>query len=611
MCGIAGIIDPRLGREEGETLLEKMLHSIRHRGPDYSSSWVEMPVLLGHNRLSIIDLSDRANQPMIYDGLVIVYNGEVYNYLEIKEELEERGYKFRTTSDTEVILAAYREWGSDCVARFLGMWAFAIWDTAKKELFCSRDRFGIKPFYYIHAGDRFYFGSEYAPLKLSPIFNSTFDLGQISRGLRLNIACYRDDTYFKCLKALPERCNLVFKNGTVSVTPYWDIDGASKFRGTFEEKKERFRELFRDSVRLHMRSDVEVGGMLSGGMDSSSIASVVGVDFPTVPFKTFTIYYKGRGQMDERAWAREVVSAYPNLEPTYYAPSDQEVIECFDTASKASDVPMMSSPGLSTYFVMKLAAKRKIKVLLSGDGADEYLAGYWPAYDRLIGGQIKRGRWLRALNSLQEIRRHKSLDFASTGLLGLQSVAVALLSEEAIWRGRSRLQFARVTTDKKGASHHQKMIHGSRLDRYLYRSLFYTFLPGFLHCTDRMSMAFSIECRVPFLDHRLVEFAFALDDEVKIRDGQSKYILRKSMEGIVPQAILSRREKQPFVGEEMASWLAGPLKHLIERPMRFDGIEIINEREASRVVRDFKEGDRSKTWLVWRLATLNFWSACQ
>ena len=610
MCGIAGMIDPRLELEEGKALLERMLRSIRHRGPDYSSSWLEMPVLLGHNRLSIIDLSDRANQPMAYDGLVIVYNGEVYNYLEIRQELEKQGYKFGTTSDTEVILAAYREWGANCVTRFVGMWAFAIWDTAKKELFCSRDRFGIKPFYYIHSGDRFYFGSEYAPLKLSPIFSSAFDLGQISRGLRLGVACYQDDTYFKCLKALPERCNLLFKGGKVSVTPYWDIDGASKFRGTFEEKRERFLDLFRDSVRLHMRSDVAVGGMLSGGMDSSSIASVVGRDFPTVPFKTFTIYYEGRNQMDERAWASEVTSAYSNLEPVYYAPSDQEVAECFDAASKAHDVPLPSSPAISSYFVMKLAAERKIKVLLDGQGADEYLAGYWPAYDRLIGGQIKRGRWLRALKLLREVRRQRSLDFASAGLLGLKSVAVAALSEEAGWRGRSLFQCSRVTIDKKVSSGLSKF-HSSRLNQYLYHLLFHTFLPSLLQYGDRMSMAFSIECRVPFLDHRLVEFAFALDDEDKIRQGQSKYILRKSMEGIVPNAILARREKQPFLGQEGASWLNGPLKHLIELPMSFDGIDVINEREVRRVVRDFREGDRSKTWLVWRLAMLNHWANCQ
>ena len=605
MSGIAGMIDPRLEPQEGKALLERMLRSIHHRGPDYSSSWLEMPALLGHNRLSIIDLSDRANQPMAYDGLVIVYNGEVYNYLEIRRDLEEQGYKFGTTSDTEVILAAYREWGSNCVTRFVGMWAFAIWDATKKELFCSRDRFGIKPFYYIHSGDRFYFGSEYAPLKLSPIFNSAFNLDQVSRGLRLGVACYQGDTYFKCLKALPERCNLKFKEGKVSVTPYWDIDGASKFRGTFEEKRARFLNLFRDSVRLHMRSDVAVGGMLSGGMDSSSIVSVVGRDFPTVPFKTFTIYYEGQDQMDERAWAREVTSAYSNLEPVYYAPSDREVTECFDVLSKAHDAPIPEPAVVSTYFVMKRAAEKKIKVLLSGTAADSYLAGL-PKYDRLIGGQIKRARWLRALKLLWEARSQGSLDFVSTGLLGLKSVAAAALSEEAIWRGRSRFQFSRITTAKNISSDLGRF-HSSRLNQYLYHRLLHTFVPGLLHCEDRMSMAFSIECRVPFLDHRLVEFAFALDDEDKIREGQTKYILRRSMEGIVPTAILARRDKQPFFGQEMVGWLNGPLKHLTELPMTFDGIDVINEREAQRVVRDFREGDRSKIWLVWRLAMLNYW----
>ena len=510
-----------------------------------------------------------------------------------------------------MILAAYREWGSDCVARFVGMWAFAIWDTAKKELFCSRDRFGIKPFYYIHSDDRFYFGSEYAPLKFSPIFNSVFDLGQISRGLRLGIACYQDATYFKCLKALPERCNLIFKDGRVSVTPYWDIDGTKKVHGTFEQKREHFRDLFRDSVRLHMRSDVAVGGMLSGGMDSSSIISVIGRDFPSVPLKTFTIYYEGRDQMDERAWAREVTSAYPNLEPVYYAPSDQEVTECFEAASKSHDVPLPSSPAVSSYFVMKLAAERRIKVLLDGQGSDEYLAGYWPAYDRLIGGMIKKGRWLKALKLLEETRQERSLNLASAGLLGLKSVAAAVLSEGLMWRGRALLDCSRVDSPTNKVTPGLHKVHGSRLDQNLYHLLFHTFLPSLLQYGDRMSMAFSIECRVPFLDHRLVEFAFALDDEDKIRDGQSKYILRRSMEGIVPNAILTRKEKQGFLGQEMARWLAGPLQHLIEPPMRFNGIEIINQDAARRVVRKFKKGDRSKTELVWRLAMLNHWVHCQ
>jgi asparagine synthase (glutamine-hydrolysing) len=607
MCGIAGMIDPKLGHEEGQALLARMLRSIRHRGPDYSSSWQDMPVLLGHNRLSIIDLSDRANQPMVYDGLVIVYNGEVYNYLEIRQDLEKQGYRFSTASDTEVILAAYREWGADCVTRFVGMWAFAIWDTAQKELFCSRDRFGIKPFYYIHSGDRFYFGSEYAPLKLSPIFNSAFDLDQVSRGLRLGVACYQDSTYFKCLKALPERCNLLFKEGKVSVTPYWDIDGAKKFHGTFVEKRERFRELFRDSVRLHMRSDVAVGGMLSGGMDSSSIASVVGRDFPTVPFKAFTIYYEGRDQMDERAWASKATSAYPNLEPIHHAPSDQEVAECFDAVTSAYEAPLRSSPSISTYFVMKLAAQSRIKVVLGGEGADEYLAGYSPAYDRFVGGKIGRAQWLAALSSLWEIREQRSLGFSNLTLLVLKSIAAAVLSEEVIWRGRSRFQFARLVRDTKISSNLPRF-HSSKLNQYLYHVLFHTLLPSFLHSVDRMSMAFSIECRVPFLDHRLIEFAFALDDEDKIKYGETKYILKRSMEGIVPEAILARRDKQPFVGQEMAKWLSGPLRYLIDQPLKLDEIGNINVHAARRLMQNFRDGDRSNIWLVWRLAMLNCWA---
>src|SRR2546430_8847446 len=207
MCGIAGIIDPTLSRDQGEVLLTKMLGSIRHRGPDNSGRWIDMPVLLGHDRLSIIDLSADANQPMEFDDLMIVYNGEDYNYLEIKDDLIKKGYRFRTKSDTEVVLAAYKEWGSDCVKRFVGMWAFAIWDKTRRELFCSRDRFGIKPFYFIHACDKSYFGSEYKPLKLSPLFDSKFNYGQISRGLFLPMASYQYETYFECLKILPPRTN--------------------------------------------------------------------------------------------------------------------------------------------------------------------------------------------------------------------------------------------------------------------------------------------------------------------------------------------------------------------------------------------------------------------
>lgn len=605
MCGIAGMIDPRLGREEGEILLKKMLESIRHRGPDHSSRWVDMPVFLGHNRLSIIDLSDRAAQPMEFDGLVIVYNGEVYNYVEIREELEKKGYRFRTESDTEVILASYREWGKDCVQRFVGMWAFSIWDEAKKELFCSRDRFGIKPFYYIHSGDRFYFGSEYKPLKFSPLFKPEFNLRQVDRGFRLSLVCYHDETYFACLKALPERCNLVFKDGQVFVSRYWDIDCSKKFPGSFDEKKERFLELFRDSVRLHMRSDVAVAGMLSGGLDSSSIASVVGTDFPGVCFKTFTIHYEGRNQMDERPWVREVAAAYRNIEPVFYQPSDDEVADSFDAVSKAHDVPLPASTPISCYFVMKAAAKNRLKVILDGQGSDECLAGYPVALQRLMAGHVRRLRLGRALKVFKDFRKGHFLGTGTAGFL-LKSLLSTVFSEDTLWLGRYRY-YSRLTPPEKRAPFSLEQIPGSRLDQYLYHLLFKTLLPTLLHYGDRMSMAFSVECRVPFLDHRLVEFVFSLSDEDKIWEGESKYILRRSLENILPGAILGRRDKQPFLGGEMATWLRGPLKHFMESPMTFDGLGIIDEREARRVLMEFQKGDENMAWMAWRLAVLNYW----
>ena len=601
MCGIAGIIDHSLARNEGETLLERMLHSLRHRGPDHSSHWIDLPVLLGHNRLSIIDLSDKANQPMEYDGLIIVYNGEVYNYIEIREALGKKGYRFSTESDTEVVLAAYREWGGDCVKRFVGMWAFAIWDKTKRELFCSRDRFGIKPFYYIHVGDRFYFGSEYKPLKLSPVFSPAFNVTHIARWR----ACYRDETYFERLKALPERCNLIFKEGQVAVSPYWDIDCLNKFSGSFEEKKEHFLELFRDSVRLHMRSDVAVGGLLSGGMDTSSIASVIGTDFSGIHFKTFTIYYQGRKQMDERPWVREVASTYPNIDPHYYQPSDEEVAGSFAAVVKAHDAPLSGSPPISFYFAMKSAAENNLKVILDGQGSDEYLAGYTNAFERLVAGHMRRLRFFQTLKALNDLRKRRPLELRTARLL-LRSLGAAFTTEDTLWRNRNR-DYARLLLGDKKADFALEPIPGSRLDQYLYHLLLTTFLPSLLHYGDRMSMAFSVECRVPFLDHRLVEFAFALDDEDRVREGQNKYILRKALERILPKATLARKDKQPFIGGEMAKWLRGPLRHLIDSKT-FDGLGVIDEREARRNFQEFAAGNDAKSLLVWRLGNLSYWA---
>jgi asparagine synthase (glutamine-hydrolysing) len=603
MCGIAGIIDSTLSRDRGDCLLKKMLESMRYRGPDNSSTWVDMPVLLGHNRLSIIDLSDDANQPMEFEDLVIVYNGEVYNYLEIRDELLKKGYRFRTQSDTEVILVAYKEWGSGCVDRFLGMWAFAIWDKTNKELFCSRDRFGIKPFYYIHQGDKFYFGSEYKPLKLSPLFKNELNYAQITRGLLLELVSYRDETYFECLKLLPERCNLVFKDGNVSVSQYWDLDPSKKFRGTFEDKKCHFLELFRDSVRLHMRSDVAVGGCLSGGLDSSAIASVVGSDHPGVPYKTFTIYYKGKDQVDERPWVKEVLRTYPNMDPVYGSPSDDEIAASYDHAMRSHDAPMPRSSVISYYFLMKAAAQHGIKVMLDGQGADEYLAGYLSCFERLIGGYLRKLDVVQALKALRGYAARRNIGRREMARKGLLSAV----------KGERELCMDEFLSDRLSVGFDNdlefqlKRFGGSRLKQHLYHLMFTTFTPSLLHYEDRISMAFSIENRVPFLNHRLIEFVHSLPDEDLLFLGQTKYILRASLNGRLPQPIADRTDKQGFVGKEIHSLLRGPLSHLLEAPFSFDRLSMLNPDKTKELMRKFKNGDNARATLVWRLVVLNDW----
>jgi asparagine synthase (glutamine-hydrolysing) len=603
VSGIAGIIDPSLDREQGEVLLTAMLESIRHRGPDHSGRWIEMPVLLGHNRLSITDPSPAAHQPMEFGDLTIVYDGEVYNYQAIRDELTKKGHRFRTNSDTEVILAAYAEWGSACVSRFVGMWAFAIWDKRRRELFCSRDRFGIKPFYYIHAGDKFYFGSEYKALKVSPLFCDALNDRQIARGLFLEFQSYRDETYFECLKGLPERTNLLFKDGAVSLSEYWDIDPARRFRGSFADKKERFLELFRNSVRLQMPSDVGVGGCLSGGLDSGSIASVVGKDFSGRRYTTITVYYENKAhQMDERRWVREVATAFPNIVPLYCSPCDDEVRSSLDRITWLHDAPLRASSSMSFYFIMKLAAQTGLKVMLDGMGADSYLAGSSLCFERLIGGYLRKTRIVKAFRALYHCAPPRSDGRRD---LARRSMRTAVRGEPELvvggsLRARSLLGF------DGDLAFELREVRGSRLKRYLYYLIFSNLDPV-LHNLERMSMASGIEARVPFLDHRLVEFAYSLQDEDLLSLGQTKYILRASLEGFLPKAIAARVDKQGLLGREIVVWLRGPLRHLMESPIDFDRLPFLNRDKTEALIDGFKSGSNAQADLVWRLVSLNYW----
>jgi asparagine synthase (glutamine-hydrolysing) len=605
MCGIAGFIDSRLSKADQDPLLEKMLQSIAHRGPDARGKYFDGAVGLGHNRLSIIDLSVDGNQPMFRGRNAIVYNGEVYNYKEIRKTLESTGVAFKTNSDTEVILAAYEKYGFDCVQHFVGMWSFALWDAEKQLLFCSRDRFGIKPFFYLNQGDRFYFGSEYKALFPSSLFTSEINEGQVARGLQLGWNTWKDETYYNSIHALPAGCNLIYKaDKEIEIVRYWDIDTQKQSNLSWEESKEKFRDLFLDSVNLHMRSDVEVGGCLSGGLDSSAIASVIGKEFSNSKFKTFTVYYEGENEVDERPWVTEVLKKYPQLDPYYFTPSDDDIQNSFERAIWHADVPLAGSSPISQYFVMQLAASKGIKVLLDGQGSDEMLGGYMHSLFRLIGGEFGKGR---IGSALQQLNTHAAMQDFSLGKksnLFLKSVLAGFQPEQALYELEYKRYYPFLSKSDK-IPFELKENKGSRLNQFLYQLTFASSLPTLLQFEDRNSMAFSIESRVPFLDHRLVELAFSLPDEAKIHNGVTKRILRESMRDLMPPAITDRKDKKGFVTPGEVKWLRGPLSFLLDQ--NFKELDFLQYHKVNHLIDDFKRGNNKNANLVWRLVVLRWW----
>ena len=410
MCGISGFIDNTLKTDEAEKIISRMLESISHRGPDARDFWIDRPVALGHNRLSIIDLSKDGNQPMHFFDCSITYNGEIYNYIEVREQLRAEGYSFQTQSDTEVILAAYHAYGRECVNKFVGMWAFALWDKKKQELFCSRDRFGIKPFYYILDGGKFYFGSEYKALKQTPVFSNDLNLDQVSRGLQLGWVCYDDETYYTKLKSLPAACNLIYKNETVNVEKYWELNQFNiNNSNSIEESKIKLLELLKESVSIHMRSDVEIAICLSGGIDRSCLTGLISSNFPNQSYRSYSIYYDGKNEVDERPFINSVIDKYPQIHPNFYRPTPDEILERFHQIIYQVDVPSTGSSNFSHYYLLEQIKKDNIKVVVDGQGADEYLAGYMHSMYRQNADYIKKMKIKKLLTNLYRNNQYQNL----------------------------------------------------------------------------------------------------------------------------------------------------------------------------------------------------------
>jgi asparagine synthase (glutamine-hydrolysing) len=553
MCGLAGIISADTSFVSAERL-KQMTHALAHRGPDGEGQWVNPSghVGLGHRRLSVIDLSEAGYQPMNYAGRYhIIHNGEVYNYIELREELEKKGYSFQSQTDTEVMAAAYAAYGEDCLDHFDGMFAFAIWDEQQQKLFAARDRFGEKPLFYFFDKTKFLFASEMkalwaAGIQRTPNLKMLFNFLTIGYSGNPNRP---EETFFENIYKLPPACFLIYsmQNHELMIEKYWDIDVAEEGKISDEEATEQFSSLLRRSVKRRWRSDVPAGTSLSGGLDSSSIVAMShSLQKSGSSYKCFTSSFPCF-EKDETALAAGVAETYGlcHFSVPVYA---DDLIEEWEKLCHHQEEPFGSSGILAQYKLYRLAAKYDVVVLLDGQGADETLAGYHKYYKWYWQELFRKRKLLRS----GELKAAKQLGIPEK--FGIRNVLAALFPEfAAVMLERQYLLHALQHPDltREFVKHQSKEAYYSApaissLNSQLY---FHTCVHGLeelLRYADRNSMAHGREVRLPFLNHELVEFVFSLPPHFKIRNGWTKWILRNAMKNILPPEIAWRRDKVGF-----------------------------------------------------------------
>ncbi len=610
MCGLCGIV--QLGRPPEAELAAAMAATLDHRGPDGDGAFADEGVALGFRRLAIIDLSEAGLQPFASDDgtLRLLHNGEVYNYRELRRELEAKGHRFRSQTDTEVILRAYEEWGERCVERFNGMWAIALWDGRRRRLFCSRDRFGVKPLYYSWDGRRFAFASELKAFRAGGALRP--DLAAVRDYVEQGYVDHTDETFFDGIRKLPPAHSLVVDEDGLRLERYWALEP----RDAPADPPTTVRELFLDALRLRLRSDVPVGTCLSGGLDSSAI--VVGVDHllrteaeNARPVgerqRTFTAFFEQRG-FDERPYAEAVVEQ-TRSQPHWITFGAQDVIDALPSIVRTQDEPFGSTSIVAQWFVMREAKQAGLKVMLDGQGADEILAGYHGYFGPHFADLLRRGR-LGALR--REIAGYRSLHGASAA-----TAAVALvrpfLPERVRWaaRGRARGGSALVHDDlPRNGTTAANGYGGGYLSRQMQLILLRRGLPELLHYEDRNSMAHSLEARVPFLDYRLVELMLSLPASELIEAGQTKRVLRRALGDLLPPVVRDRVDKLGFVTPE-AAWLRGPLGELagdVFASREFSERGFVAAPAARRRLERHRRGELTAGSELWRALCVELWA---
>lgn len=627
MCGILGIVALNGRLNVDERRFDSALQTMRHRGPNAQVfESIDDQAVFGHTRLSIIDLSDASNQPMqVRDRYWLVYNGEIFNYLELREMLEAEGASFKTNGDAEVLLNAYIHWGEDCVLRFNGMWGFAIYDRQERSLFCSRDRFGEKPFNYALIGDQFLFASEIkAILRLEPSL-AVPNYNVIANFCRTSVGAQHPETWFKLVKRLQPGHNLLIQKNQISVKRYWNYPAQVRGELTFAEACDEYRHLFRDAVNVRMRSDVPLGITLSAGIDSNSIAYAMQASDPS-PHHCFTarfhsseglatdggIYVNAGQAIDESVSAKRVASELQltshviDTDYSQFVGRLSAIVWHLESGN--------SSPAVIPLMQLLKAARDHVTVLLEGQGADELLGGYvaniiWQSCADLIAA----GRIAEASEALREYSRTYTVSHSVLMALRGASNRVTFLSDVHQKAIGAAAIYGPLLQEHVRMRDFPELIdikHGSWVAAVLRRQ-HSGGLVNLLHYGDAVSMANSIETRMPFLDHRLVEFTWGLPADFKVNRGLGKHLHREAMRGLVPEWILDNRTKFGFnspISQQFRKHHNGaedPTEILLGNRCTQRGL--FNRDKLKKLIEVHRSGKRDHGPLLFRLLSTELW----
>jgi len=619
MCGIAGFIESSsvsapFDPESARALAHRMCEAIRHRGPDDEGLLVEPGVALGMRRLSIIDVAT-GHQPIHNETgrISVVFNGEIYNFRELRQELEAGGHRFYTSTDTEVIVHAYEQWGAAAFPRLRGMFALALLDRDARTVLIARDRVGIKPLYYAPVGGRLYFGSEIKSLLCAPDLPRDLNLDALDHYLSFLYAP-RDESFFASVRKLPPGHLLTWRNGRITVEPYWEPPAQETFRGSEREAVDRLEDVLTDAVRAHLVSDVPLGAFLSGGIDSSLVVALM-ARVSGARVKTFSIGFE-QPEYDERAYARRVAEAFDtDHHEEVVRPDGVGVLE---RIVAHFDEPFGDTSALPTWYVSELAA-REVTVVLSGDGGDEMFGGYnryipdrrVTTVDRYAPAALRRMAGAVGARLPQGATGKRFLRHVAQDARGRYLDTIGFFTAD----DKTHLLSHDVRRRLSGVDPEDRL--GRHFDRYarlswpsqMMRFDVETYLPeDILTKVDRMSMAHSIEARVPLLDNFVIDFASSLPSSFKIRDGRRKHVLKEVAARFLPGELIDRR-KQGF-GVPLDAWFRGSLREvfadtlLSQRSLERGYFQpafvrgLINEHLAAR---------RDHTFRLWQLVVFERW----